>query len=575
MSLEETKARLLAVSKTPEGLLTQIDELYVQDIQLKEKQLEVALQELHNSGYIDLVELVKGVEKSSDKYDFFTILHVFENALSALNANVEDILHCLVHLSEQAGRDLAIGGIYGAFQSFCSLEADRSRVSIGVILNQSDLDAYSSFLSSSILAFHSDNLTEAIQAAKSLSVHENKAVRSQAYFSLGRLNLVEAQADVIWDLLSSNANSERDSNCCASLLRAILNFGEKFPAYWQPIEGLLITFVNSASPEVQYEISDIVAFQRVDLPERILHLLVHQLTKVSAEHKGIINNIDYLLVKLAENNSTPFAIQLLESILAVGVDFSSLSYFSRELLFKHQKLLSHIITKWFLTGESSLCKGIYDLLHDLTDNDIELKAEMSLLKDETSQVFVCHKAVGWLFTKPIAAASFILSIYESGSLSLRKELERLLYDPLLLSYPGDLERYFQACIEINNQHQICDRLLRELERHHESLAQINNLKELRAPLENVNAYWKNFDKSMQKAKDESPRPFFEQICTVQNLLYGNSSIYYIHLGHGEPVRQEMEMQSFSHSTEMPRLNVLDPENLDYMLRIYRCERIQE
>ena len=142
MSLEETKAQLLAASETAEGLLAQVNDLYVKDIRSEEKYLEEALSELHNSRKIDLVELVK--------------------------SSVEDVLHCLVHLTQQAGRDLAIGGLYGAFQNFCSFEVNRPRDSVGVILNQSDLNAYAPFIPSSILAFHSDNVTEAIQTAESL-----------------------------------------------------------------------------------------------------------------------------------------------------------------------------------------------------------------------------------------------------------------------------------------------------------------------------------------------------------------------------------------------------------------------
>ena len=575
MSLEEIKDQLLAARGTTEDLLAQIHELYVQEIRSEKKRLKDALSELHNSGNINLVATLETVNRSACGHKFFTILHAFENVLPSLDASVEDVLHCLVNLMQQAGRDLAIGGVFGAFQRFCNLDVGRTRRSIEVILDHSKLDAYAAFLSSSLLAFHADNINETIHIVENLSTHENRTVRSQIYFALGRLDADQAQANVIWALFNSTTDRELDSVCRASLLRAILNFGEQFPSYWQSIEKLLTTFFNTVSPEVQYEISDIVAFQRIELPESILHLLINQLTSVSPEHKGIVDNIDHLLVKLVEQNSSSLAIELLESILAGGVDIPALDYFSSELLTKHKTLLSHIITKWFLTGELSLCHGVLDLLHDVTAQSIELNADMSLLHSETELVFVCHKAVGWLFTRPIAAASFILSVYKSEDLNSPKELERILYDPLLLSYPGDLKKYFQACIDANNQEQLCERLLRELEIHHENLNKISCLKELRAPLENVSVYWKDFDRSMQKARDEAPKSIFEEICTVQHLLYGNSSIYYINHGDGEPVRQEMEMQSFSHSAEMPRLNILDPQNLDYMLRVYRHMRINK
>jgi hypothetical protein len=572
MSLEETKTSLISASKTAELLLIQINRLYIKEIRSDEKYLGEALSELHNQGIINLVELVTIVDKTTHEYDFFSILYAFENALPLLESSVEDVLYCLVHLTEKAGRDLAVGGIYRAFQSFCCLKSNRPSDSIKAILNPNNIDAYAPFLSNSLLAFDSKNLIDAIHITESLITHENKTVRRQVYFALGNFNVTRAQTDLVWEIFSTNARNERDSDCCASLLRGVLNFGEKLPTYWPLIEELLILFLNSSPPEVQYEISNIVAFQRKELPEGIVNILINQLMNVSPEHTGIINNIDHLLVKLVEQNSSSLAIKLLESILAEGVDFNSLNYFSSELLSKHQKLLNQIITRWFLGGESSLCIGVMNLFDGLTGKDIELKADMLLLQDDNKQIFACHKAVGWLFNKPTAAASFILSIYELANIASQKQLEEILYHPLLLSYPLDLKKYFELCIEKENQAKLCERLLIKIEKHHENLGKISNLKELRAPLENINIYRNDFHRKMQKAQDEAPSSIFRDLCTVQNLLYGNSSIYYIEQGDGIKVRQEMEMQSFSHSSEIPRLDVVDPGTLDYMLRVYRHER---
>ncbi|MEE3650510.1 MULTISPECIES: hypothetical protein [unclassified Brenneria] len=575
MSLEDTRARLLAVSETAEGLLAQVNDLYVQEIRSEEKVLTEALSELHNSGEIDLVEIVRKIDKSSCGNKFFTILHAFENVLPSLDARVENVVQCLVHLTQQAGRDLAIGGVYEAFEHFCRMEANRPKDSVEFILTQSDLSTYAPFLSSSILAYDSDRVAEALQTTESLIVNSNQTVRNQAYFTLGRLDVNETQASVIWELLIGSASSERESGCYASILRATLHFGGTFPSYWSQIEELLITFVEGVPPEVLYAISDIVSFQRIDLPENVLRLLVKQLANVSPEHKGIIDNIDHLLVKLIERGSSSLAVELLESILAAGVEFASLDYLSNKLLNKHQELRNYIITKWFLYGEASLCHGVLDLLHDVTGEDIELKAETALLGDEVKQVFVSHKAVGWLFTRPIAAASFILSISGTASITTLKELERILYDPLLLSYPGELKQFFQSCIDKGVQEHLCERLLGKLKAYHADIEKVSELKELMAPNENVSAYWKDFDKDMQKAHEEASKySFIRMIATTQRLLYGNSSIYYLHQGDGESIRQEMQMQSFSHSTEMPRLNVIDPESLDYILRIYRCERLK-
>lgn len=566
MSLEETKVRLLTASETTDGLLAQINDLYVQEIQTEEKVLNDALSELHNSGEIDLVEIVGSLDKSLRGHDFFTILHAFEDALPSLDASVEDVLNCLVHIMQQAGS----GRAYGAFERFCSVEAHRPRDSVEFILAQNELSAYAPFLSSSILAYDSDRVTEAIQTTESLIANRNEVVRSQAYFTLGRLDVGETQANVIWGLLSNSASNERESGCCASILRATLYFGETFPSYWSQIEQLLLTFFEVTPPEVLHEISDIVAFQRVNFPESVLCLLVKQLTNVSSEHNHTISNINYVLVKLLEKDSSLIAVELLEAILAAGVEINELGYFSRELISKHQELLSHIITKWFLSGIPSLCHGVLELLHDVTDNDIELKAEMALLDNEEKQIFVSHRAVGWLFTRPIAAARFILSIYETASPTTCKELEQVLYDPLLLSYPGELKRFFQSGIDEGIQEHLCNRLLEKLRVYHSDIEKVSGLKELMAPSENVSTYWKESNKEMQVAYEEASKTsIFRHIATTQSLLYGNSSIYYVHQVNGDKVRQEMQMHSFSHSTEIPRLNVLDPESLDYTLRVFR------
>ncbi|HGH5989765.1 hypothetical protein Q4R86_14965 [Morganella morganii] len=573
MSLEEIKAKLLAANKTVENLLAQVNDFYTEEECSKESVLVEALSELHNSGKIDFVKIVKEIDKNSYKNDFFSIMDLFENALPLLNSKVEDVLRCLVHLTQQADSI----GAYEAFQHFCRVEKKRPKDSVEFILTQSELSAYAPFLSCSILAYDSNYMAEAIQTTKDLIADSNQAVRNQAYFVLGRLNVNEAQASVILELLISHALTEEDTSCHALILRGILHFGERFPSYWSQIEEFLTPFVKDLPPEVLNVISHILAFQSGNLPESIKHLLVKELANISPEHKCTIDNIDHLLVSLMKRDLCSLTIELLESILSAGVKLIQLDYFSHELLCKHQyqELRNHIITKWFLSGKLSRCQAASDLLHDVTGKDIELKADMALLEDDTKQIFVSHKAIGWLFTRPALAASFILSICETASTTIFNSLAQILYDPLLLSYPGELGQFFQSCIDKDVQGQLCEHLLGKLNAHHANIEKVYELNELMAPSENVRAYWKSVDKEVQKAHEKaSESSIFEIIATKQRLLYGNSSIYYVHMGDGKSVRQEAQMHSFSHSTEMPRLNVLDPESLDYVLRIYRYERMK-
>ncbi|MAC46667.1 MAG: hypothetical protein CMI12_07425 [Oceanospirillum sp.] len=574
MSLEETKAQLLAVGNVRKDLLSKIAELSFQEVRTEEYLAE-ALSQLHNSGEIDLVELVKDGSDGFSGHRFFKILYVFEQALPSLEVDIESVLSCLVCLKKKAGRDLFLGRFYSAFQNYCRMDEKRPDVGIQFILSQDDLNDYVSFLSSSLLAFQPDNFVSAIQIIERLIIHEDRSVRNEAYLALGRLDVDDAQVGKVWGLICARAKSEKDNTCLASLLLAMLHHGARFPSYWQEVEKLLEEYLDVVSPEVQYEISDIVAFRRVDLSGNILQFLLKKLADVSPKDNRVVQNIDYALVELCTQSLPHLAVDLLESSLINGVSVKSLNYFSNELVDKHRELFEQLVTKWFLSGKGSLCNAVFELLHDDLEEDVTFKVDMSVLDDDEKQLYVCRKAVGWLFTKPISAASFILSIYDSASAIIKKEVEQLLYDPLLMSYPGKVRDFFQESITQGVYAEVCERLLSRFSEYHEKLEKIRGLKELRAPAEDLNTYWKDFGRRMRQAQDEGPKPFFKEICTVQNLLYGNTSVYYQYDGSGTPVRQEMQMKSFSHSAEMPVLNILDAERLDYQLRVYRHEIIKD
>lgn len=381
MALEEPKARLLAANTTTEKLLEQVKDLYVEEIQGDHEALNEALSELHNSAQIDLITAITSSGENSNGHYPSAILNAFENALPLLNAGVEDVLQCLAHLN-QLDKYTYSGRFNEAFKKFCAVDIGRTRDGVQYILAQHELNSYASFLSSSILAYNTNHLSEAIKKTKNLLVNRNEIVRNQAYFTLGRLEVNESQADIIWTLLSDSISTEHENNCRASILQAALYFGDNFPSYWPKIEELLPTLFEKDAPEVLHEISITVAYQRINLPEEIFHILVEQLENISPEHKVIINNIDHLLVKLIDKKDSPIALNLLESILTRGVNISQLTYFSNTLVSKHKILLNHIVTKWFLSGEPSFCRGVFDLLNDATDRNIELAADITLLDNE-------------------------------------------------------------------------------------------------------------------------------------------------------------------------------------------------
>lgn len=56
------------------------------------------------------------------------------------------------------------------------------------------------------------------------------------------------------------------------------------------------------------------------------------------------------------------------------------------------------------------------------------------------------------------------------------------------------------------------------------------------------------------------------------LLYGSTSIYYQESMDGARHRVEMPLTSHGFSVEFPRMDNIDPYDLNYMLRVFRLER---
>lgn len=76
----------------------------------------------------------------------------------------------------------------------------------------------------------------------------------------------------------------------------------------------------------------------------------------------------------------------------------------------------------------------------------------------------------------------------------------------------------------------------------------------------------------QAHKQAEKKSILALLATRQVLLYGHKSISYFEGPGGKKQRSEMKMHSFSHSIESPRLDILEPFDLDYMLRVFRAMR---
>lgn len=578
MSAAEMKKDLLEALEN-DDFFDVVIQLYRKELHSDFKCISQVLSELHNEFLVDLNEKFRGLSCEDLQHDFFLLMHVYEAIMPMMECSTSDVIKCTCELLEQAGNDLSIGGLFGSFSEFCKVDVNRGKEGLYFIL--SDAEKYSLLASRALVASSESDPEWGLVQAASLMGHENPSIRWQGYVAIDGMHLREDEhVQSAIALLEKSVEIESDESTKAGVLRAVVSLGIKNNFLWSRVNRVLKKIFCSIQPVLLYEASRVLAFKGTDLPKETVCIFVYYLKNTPHDHKGTLDNIDYVLVNLQKANKFDQAEELLESVLSRHSELTIkfFDYFSHELQTKHKESFNKLVTKWLLSGKPNLCRAVLDLLSNGNEKDVKLCADMTLVGDsDLKLLFVARKSIGWLFTLPVCSASFILSLYSYASPNLKKELEDLLFEPLLISYTGELGEYLKGLCEDSTLEvqSVTFKLLDRLESYLDGLKGACKIKELRAPQKNIEHYWKDFDRKMQQVRENGPKSFVEEVCTVQHLLYGTSSIYYMIDSTGEQRRAETEMQSFSYSSEMPRLNVIDPEGLDHLLRMFRVEKARD
>jgi hypothetical protein len=236
--------------------------------------------------------------------------------------------------------------------------------------------------------------------------------------------------------------------------------------------------------------------------------------------------------------------------------------------------------RWFLHGERTLCEGVHEIAGTHHGGDLHIEIDPAELKplDVVHVMFIAHKAIGYFFMKPVTAASVVISLMRlAPSDEVLHELGELLLNPLLMNYTGSMREYVakQAGRESGKVKEAIDRALASIEKYLEDLRTIPRLPALHPSEAQRDSYRRHMAETMAESmRAAEKKSVFLGLFTRSILLYGQKSINYIYGGDGQPKRTEMPLTSHSVQMEFPRMDNLDPYGVDYMLRVFRVERLK-
>jgi hypothetical protein len=534
---------------------------------------------LHNEGLIDVIDGFRDLRNEPGTGgDFFIIRHILEQALPRLRAPILPVMDCVLHLTREAGHDMAAGTLYPPFIEYCTGEPSRPKESIKHI--EASGEHLADLLVPIIIAGTSIDVEFYLNEAIRLTNHENIEIRKRAIFSLGRIQINENLNFYARTLtcLELSVNKENDDELLGNIIRSAFRLYKQDKLKSERTTDLIKSALSESGDFKLYVASELLWVDFDELPETLLDTLLVHLRQVRPQHKGTINNIDYGLVKLLEREDPIKGIELLENLLLANSDDLSLGDFDdvARMFLMNNDILGRLLTRWFLRGERVLCEGVRTIINLAHGYNMQLSINPSELNlSDSAQIpFLARKAIGYLFSTPVTAASIIISLIEHAKEKATiGELSELLFDPLLINYPGQVQEYLSRQTESEKVGAVVEAVLKLFNEYLADLRSTGEIPELHPSQAHRDAYQRYFSRlvseSMKKAEKDS---VFLSIFPKSVLLYGRKSISRVYGSDGQSERVEFPLKSYSTGVELPRHDIIDHFGLDYMLVMFRAEK---
>ncbi|CAJ0735977.1 hypothetical protein R76696_01124 [Ralstonia mannitolilytica] len=536
---------------------------------------------IHNQGWIDIVDAFRGLDSHNPQHpDFFLARYVFEKTLPSLNASIDAVISCVLHLYHAAGQDLAAGTIINSYIQFCTKDPERPRTALELIEQRpSELI---DMMSATIIAGSQLDFTYYIEAILRLSRHSDIEIRRRAIWSISKIHWTKETPvpDSIKNLLISTTESENDGVTLGNSVRSA------FAIYKQDRKLSRISFciiesaLNKNSEDALHAAAELLWLNTNDLPENLLHLIATNLTKVKPENSGTVRNIDYGIANLLNKENPEEGLKLLENLLVThggNIDLEILDS-AAHVIRNNTVLTSKILTRWLLRGEPRLCEAVHDIAGMVHGDKIRMEVDATEFDPTNNDhvIFIARKAIGYFFIEPVTAASVVISLMRySHHKETLEMLGNLLFNPLLINYPRTTSEYIKEQIERESGdiRILLNKAISSITEYLDILQGVPELPALHPSQSQRETYHRRSSESMAETmKAAEKKSTLANLVSRSTLLYGSTSIYYQESMDGARHRVEMPLTSHGFSVEFPRMDNIDPYDLNYMLRVFRLER---
>lgn len=499
---------------------------------------------------------------------FFFVQHVLCDLIPLLNVDQDVLLAFITRLLDAGGNDLAAGVPSTAFGEWTKKNPVRSSKVYEAARAGDNLALRQLF---TVLVMNAD-IEEGLIFAQAHALEAKLAALS----ALGAMELDERYDEVLNILLQEASSNDEDIALLA------LEAGYRAAAQRKILAPVgfdeqLERVVQTRSPISIHLAVDLLWRHPVSLTENAVNLCLDVAADVDPASAGTISNLDHAAYQLVGAGYVEKVICLLRELFdsskgQITLDAFQSTYHS--LQSSGPEVLGNAVVYWLLNGRmhthQCVASEVCSVGHD--DPPFSVPASSLPLKP-LDQLYLCRKAIGWFFIDPLAAVAIPLAVLRDGSSDIKNDVLDLIYHPLLVSYGGKLKDYLERYAEsIPDLGEVLTRKT-VLQDAMEGIERLVELHPSEMQREAAHVQWhEQMERSMEQGHRKS---IFEDLVAKQYILYGRSSLTPIHTGEGSTYLTETGMHSFSVSSELPILDIVDSVGLEHMLLQFKLEQREQ
>ena len=550
------------------GCLLQV--LTSAELRPQQRELGDVLCELHNAGLVNLVsdQNLSAIDTLVHN-DFWTVIHPLDKAIPNLNCSYLDVLKLIHQLVKKAGSDGAAGFPNLSLVTWSKNNPAKARKIANGIKELNDLClAHGVF---AVVGLDDEALVF------DLIRQTNTSVGAIGLRALGRMETVSVGGlregvNDAFDVIER----QTDAELRVAAIEATFKLWEKLGAAEPYRQREFIEAIGKGGDTTELSmLSAMLFYHDKGLPKESIDQVLALLETLPSNSAATLNNLDDAIKENDDRWDFRRVVRVFTTCIPrLDESAKKRDYYSFfKWVWGNPDHSSYLFAEWLNGGEFSLCSFLAELLGAEVKGAGVWLQKPHLPTNADDQIFLARKSIGFLWHHEVTAASILLSIVKYGQTKARAEAENLLFNPLLLSYGGDLRVFLEEqCANASKLISECARRL--ISKHDACIAGLEtaqDLVELRPSIERRRAVAiKDRDRNRDIQKRAHETSIFASLMTHHTLLYGRKSFSIIHGAEGKKHPNISALSEISHSVELPRLIVIDPVGFNAKITFFRA-----